>query len=278
MKIRVPVRWFIIGSATVFLALIVAGFLGFYSLIVPQLVQLSTLSLLAVTVFAFGAGILSFFAPCSVAIFPSYMGYYLSEAGQTDRYRALRYGLIALLGMVLFYGVLGVTISSIGGMASVPTVLKIGVPFMAAVLGAAGIHFLAGNTVNARPLAAAGSRLIRRSGRTSRNLFLFGFGYSMSSIACIFPVFLLLIIYPFLSGDIFLGTAAFLAFAVGKSTMMVAGTVLTSESRSRLLTHGRFDFSYVRRGSGLLLVLVSAYLAYYSLALHGVINPVSVIS
>jgi len=277
VKIRIPRRWAVAGSAALFLSLFLAGFLGFYSLIVPRLVQVTTLSLLAVTGFSLGAGVLSFFAPCSVAIFPSYMGYYLSETGETNRLQAIHYGLIASLGMVLFYGILGVTVSYVGGLASVRTILKIGIPAMAAVLAGVGLHFLSGKAFSAKPLATAGSRLIRRSDKTARNLFLFGVGYSLSSIACIFPVFLLLVVYPFVSGSVFLGIVAFSAFAVGKSVMMVTGTVLTSESKSHLLTRGTLDFGYVKRGSGFLLLLVAAYLVYYSLALHGVIKPVEVV-
>lgn len=274
MKLRIPRNWFILGSLILFLGGVAAGFIGFYTLIVPQLVELSALSLLAVTVFAFAAGILSFFAPCSIAIFPSYMGYYLSQTDQTNRLQALQYGLTASFGMVLFYGILGVTVSWIGGLASVPAILKIGIPVMAVTLGTVGVYFLAGNTFNARLLARTGGRFIRKSGNTSSNLFLFGFGYSMSSIACIFPVFLLLIVYPFISGDVFLGITAFLAFATGKSVMMIGGTVLTSESKSQFLSGGATNFNYIKKGSGLLLVIVAVYLTFYSLALHGVIAPI----
>jgi cytochrome c-type biogenesis protein len=274
MKIQLRKNWIVVGSVTLLLAMIALGFLGFYTLVVPKLVELSTLSLLAVTGFAFAAGTLSFFAPCSVAIFPSYMGYYISETGDTTRLRAVRYGLTASLGMILFYGILGITVSSIGGLASVRTILKVGIPAMAVILGVIGLHFLLGNTVNARILAESGGKFIRKKGNTSRNLFLFGFGYSMSSIACIFPVFLLLIVYPFISGNVALGVTAFLAFAVGKSVMMVAGTVLTSASKAQLLTSGGVNFDYVKQGSGLLLILVAGYLVYYSLALHNVITPI----
>jgi len=274
VKLRLRKRWLVIGSITVFLAVIAVGFLGFYTLIVPKLVELSTLSLLAVTGFAFAAGILSFFAPCSVAIFPSYMGYYVSETDGTTRLQAIQYGLTASLGMILFYGILGITVSSIGGLASVRTILKVGIPAMAVILGTIGLHFLIGNTVNAKILAKSGGKFIRKQGNTSRNLFLFGFGYSMSSIACIFPVFLLLIVYPFISGNAALGVTAFLAFAVGKSVMMIAGTVLTSESKAQLLTSSGVNFDYVKQGSGLLLILVAGYLVYYSLALHNVITPI----
>ncbi|MFB6208417.1 MAG: cytochrome c biogenesis CcdA family protein [Candidatus Nanohaloarchaea archaeon] len=274
MKIQLQKKWLVIGFTLAFLGVIAAGFLGFYSLIVPKLVQLSTLSLLAIVIFAFAAGILSFFAPCSIAIFPSYMGYYLSETDQTNRTQALRYGLIASFGMILFYGILGIFVSYIGGLASVQTILKIGVPVMAVALGGVGLYFLAGKTINARLLASTGNKLIRKSDNTSRNLFLFGFGYSMSSIACIFPVFLLLIAYPFITGNVLLGITAFLAFALGKSVMMIAGTVLTSESKSQLLTSRNINFNYIKKGSGLLLILVAIYLTYYSLALYGIINPI----
>ncbi|MFB6114764.1 MAG: cytochrome c biogenesis CcdA family protein [Candidatus Nanohalobium sp.] len=271
MKIELNRKWALIGATIALLLAITAGFTGFYTFIVPKLVGLSALQPLAIIAFAVGAGSLSFFAPCSVAIFPSYMGYYLSETDETTSKEALKYGLIASSGMVLFYGVLGIFISYIGGMSSVQTVLNFGIPAMAVTLAAVGLYFITGMTPSFRYFSQISSKLIRKSGNTSRNLFLFGFGYSMSSIACIFPVFLLLIIYPFLSGNFLTGSIAFLAFAAGKSAMMVSGTLLTS--KSGLLT-GRLDFNYVKKGSGLLILLVAIYLAYYSLVLYGVIAPI----
>lgn len=273
MKLRISKKLAGIGAVVVSLGIITAGFLGFYTLIVPQLVTLSALSLSAVVGFSVLAGILSFFAPCSLAIFPSYMGYYLSKTEDSNRASALRSGVIASLGMVLFYGILGITVSYIGGLASVQSILRIGIPAMAVVLGAVGVYFLAGNTTSGRLSANLGSRFIQVDNATDRNLFLFGFGYSMSSIACIFPVFLLLIAYPLITGNVALGVTAFLAFAAGKSALMVVATILASESRMHILTKRSKQFTYVKRGSGFLLVLVAAYLTYYTFALYGVINP-----
>lgn len=274
MKLRISKKWGIVGALVLAIGVVAAGFIGFYALIVPRLLGLSTLSLLAVTVFSFGAGVLSFFAPCSVAIFPSYMGYYLSETGETNRFQALKYGVTASAGMILFYGLLGVFVSYIGGLTSVQSILLVGIPLMAAVLGAVGVYFLTGNMFNLKLLASTSSRFINYGEVTSRNLFLFGFGYSMGSIACIFPVFLLLIVYPLITGNTVLGFMAFIAFSLGKSSLMVLATLLASESKSQVLTSKNLHFDYIKQGSGFLLIAVSLYLTYYALTLHGAINPV----
>jgi cytochrome c-type biogenesis protein len=231
------------------------------------------LPLTALVAFSVGAGILSFFAPCSLAIFPSYMGYYVSEAESANRRHALRCGGIASAGMILFYAFLGAVIAGIGGLASVQQILRIGIPVMAVALTVVGLYFLAGRPVSSRRLAYISSRFAHTENTTNRNLFLFGFGYAMGSIACIFPVFLLLIVAPVMAGDLSLSLFTFSAFAVGKSGMMVGGTVLTAESRERLLTKQSQRFHYIKQGSGLLLVLVGIYLTYYTLALYGIINP-----
>jgi len=273
VKLTVGKKTASIGVIFGLLLAILAGFTAFYAVVVPQLINISTLSLAAVVGFAALAGILSFFAPCSVAIFPSFMGYYMSETEDTHL-EALKSGSVASLGMILFYGLLGITVSYIGGLASVQSILNIGIPLMAAILGGVGAYFLAGKTITARRLSEVGGRFMRRDGKTNQNLFLFGFGYSMSSIACIFPVFLLLIAYPLITGNVVLGITAFLAFAAGKSVLMIAATVLTAESKSRLLTSKSKNFNYVKKGSGLLLILVALYLVYYTFALYGLINPI----
>ncbi len=274
MKIELSTRTAVVLAGLSLVGIVTAGYMGFYTLIVPQLVSLSSLSLTALIVFSIGAGMLSFFAPCSIAILPSYMGYYVSETEPASRSHALRCGGIASVGMILFYVLLGTAIVGIGGLGSVQQVLRIGVPLMAAILTLVGAYFLAGRTVSFRHLSNISSRFMRTEDTSARNLFLFGFGYAMGSIACIFPVFLLLIVAPVMTGDLSLGLLTFSAFAVGKSGMMIGGTVLTAESREQLLTGRSGQFRYIKRGSGGVLILVGLYLTYYALALHGIINPI----
>lgn len=278
MKVELDKKLVAVTSSILILGVVTAGFLGFYALIVPQLVNLASLSALAILIFGFGAGILSFFAPCSLAIFPGYMGYFLSETESQGKIGASKLGGIAALGMVLFYGSAGLFISFIGGISSVQSMLGIGVPLMALALAAVGIYFLKGKTIEMSRLTELGGRVYSKDRSTNRNLFLFGFGYSLSSIACIFPVFLLLIVYPLITGSIVLGTIAFVSFALGKSIIFIAATILVSESRSNFLISKAKHFSYVKKGSGLLLLLVALYLTYYTLALYNVISPISVVS
>ncbi|MDY6770735.1 MAG: cytochrome c biogenesis protein CcdA [Candidatus Nanohaloarchaea archaeon] len=273
MKIEISTRTAAAISGIAVIGIVVAGFIGFYTFIVPRLVALAALPLAALAGFSVAAGMLSFFAPCSLAIFPSYMGYYVSTAEETQYRKAIRCGGIASIGMILFYALLGVFIAGIGGMASVQQLLRIGIPVMAIVLTAVGIYFLAGKTVQSQWLTGISTQLVDTEQQTDRNLFLFGFGYAMSSIACIFPVFLLLIVAPLLAGNLSLSLLTFTAFASGKSSMMVGGTVLTAKSREQLLTEQSQRFQYVKQGSGLLLVLVGLYLTYYTLALYNIIAP-----
>jgi cytochrome c-type biogenesis protein len=277
VKIEFSKKSLAIASSILVLGIIGAGFIGFYALIVPQLVNLASLSVLAILVFGFAAGSLSFFAPCSLAIFPGYMGYFISETGDTGRLKASKLGGIAALGMVLFYAAAGLFISFIGGLSSVQSILKIGVPLMAVILGTVGIYFLRGKTINMSFITELGGKIYSKNKATNRNLFLFGFGYSLSSITCIFPVFLLLIVYPLITGNIVLGTLAFVSFAAGKSILFILATVLVSESKSNLLTSKAKNFHYIKKGSGLLLILVALYLTYYTLTLYRIINPISVI-
>lgn len=274
VKVELSTRTAAVLGGITLIGVIAAGYTGFYTFIVPKLVSLSALPLTALVAFSVGAGILSFFAPCSLAIFPSYMGYYVSEAESGSRRHALRCGGIASSGMILFYAFLGAVIAGIGGLASVQQILRIGIPVMAVSLTGIGVYFLAGRTVSSRHLTNISARFVDTEHTTDRNLFLFGFGYAVSSIACIFPVFLLLIVVPVMTGNLSLSLLTFTAFAIGKSSMMIGGTVLTAASKERLLTKQSKRFQYIKKGSGLLLVLVGIYLTYYTLALYGIINPI----
>src|SRR5213594_3124907 len=72
---------------------------------------------LTLAAFGFVAGIGAFFAPCAFALFPAYISYYLTTAGNSRETpgRSLAFGLTCAAGSAVFFALAGVAIAVVGG-------------------------------------------------------------------------------------------------------------------------------------------------------------------
>ncbi len=70
--------------------------------------------------FGFVAGIGAFFAPCAFALFPGYVSYYLASSGtgRESAGRSLLAGLTCAGGSAVFFAIVGVAITLLGGSIS----------------------------------------------------------------------------------------------------------------------------------------------------------------
>ncbi len=67
----------------------------------------------------FLAGIGGFFAPCAFALFPGYVSYYLSASGDSGSVRrSLGLGVACAAGSTLFFALIGIAITLVGGAIS----------------------------------------------------------------------------------------------------------------------------------------------------------------
>ncbi|KKQ78463.1 MAG: Transporter, partial [Candidatus Daviesbacteria bacterium GW2011_GWA1_38_7] len=69
--------------------------------------------------FSFLAGLQAFFAPCSIALIPAYVGYYVKqETGDNSKIQQLLFGLkagsFASLGLISVYIVFGIILALFG--------------------------------------------------------------------------------------------------------------------------------------------------------------------
>jgi cytochrome c-type biogenesis protein len=178
-------------------------------------------------------------------------------AATADR-RRLRAGLVfgglATVGFLVVFLAIGLPIAYVAvGFQSVLGVLAVAV---GVALVALGVYTLAGKHL---PISIP---TFDPSGHGVFGFFLFGIAYGLASLSCTFPIFLSVVALAALSGGA-AGVAAFAAYALGKGSLMILVTVLSTSSPAAV--EGRLRkilprFDQIMAG---VTILSGAFIAYY---------------
>jgi cytochrome c-type biogenesis protein len=218
---------------------------------------------LTLAAFGFVAGIGAFFAPCAFALFPGYVSYYLASpgTGRESAGRSLRLGLTCASGSALFFALVGVAITLLGG--SISPYLIATKPVIALAVVVLGLALLADVRLPslALPLGAVGRRFPSGGG-----LFLYGFGYALASTGCTLPIYVSIIVLPLTSGFSGAALLTFASFASAMALMMLLTSLLVGLAKVSLLRRLQASTVWIKRASGIVLVLAGLYLGYYYVA------------
>ncbi len=211
----------------------------------------------------FLAGIGGFFAPCAFALFPGYVSYYLSASGDAGSVRrSLGLGLVCGAGSVLFFALVGVAITVVGGAAS---------PYLIAVKPAIALAVVALGVVQvvdvrmpslALPLGVRATRGVP----VALAVFLYGFGYALASTGCTLPLYVSITVLPLTSGFSGAALLTFLAFASAMAILMLVTTLLIGLAKQQLVMTFQRWTGWVKRASGIVLIVAGLYLGYYYVA------------
>lgn len=211
----------------------------------------------------FLAGIGGFFAPCAFALFPGYVSYYLSASGESGGIgRSLGLGLACAAGSVLFFALVGVAITLVGGAIS-PYLIGTK-PFIALAVVALGIVQLLDLRMPSLALPigfGAGHGL-----PVTAAVFLYGFGYALASTGCTLPLYVSITVLPLTSGFSGAALLTFLAFAAAMAILMLVTTFLVGLAKQNLVLAFQRSAVWVKRASGVVLILAGLYLGYYYVA------------
>ena len=213
--------------------------------------------LLGTILFALGAGIGTFFAPCSYALLPGYVGYYVAATGQ----EAAPLGGAISRGSAAAVGALG-TFGVLSGIALVAgETLERTLPFLEIGVGIALIVFGAW-------IVYGGSSAIhvvlpeRRSSVVGFGIF--GAMYALAATACVLPLFLAFVFrsltLPPAETALVLGTYAG-SFAVMLLAVTVAIAVGHSLSTEKLVGYSE----RIVRFAGVVLILAGIGQLYVAL-------------
>lgn len=249
-----------------------AGLGAWSSYVLPNLVRISTFSTGTVLVFAFFAGLISFFAPCAMPLLPAYISFYLGSISgdsedKTGIIHPFRLGLTGALGIIVFFGLIGAILSAIG-ISAAPYFVNFK-PVIAIILILLGISIYRGYSLDRGLLGKIARKVMKNENSPGLGsygkVFLFGAGYGAASLGCTLPLFLGIVLYPLTGGAFVAALATFLVYSSAMGLMMLLTTLLVARSKEVVLTEMTGSMVRIKRASGAVLVLVGIYLMYYYL-------------
>ena len=211
---------------------------------------------------AFVAGMVAAFNPCGFAMLPAYLtlvidpqgGSQLSAVGRAlVATAAMASGFLAVFGS---FGLLTVSLASTVQQYLPYVTLAIGV----ALVGL-GIWLISGREIRM-------PNLVGNTGRwapTARlgSMFGYGVGYAIASLSCTIGPFLAVTGSSLRNGSPAQGVLVYLAYAAGISLVVGVLAVAVALASSSLVDRMRAVLPYINRISGLILIVVGLYVAYY---------------
>jgi cytochrome c biogenesis protein CcdA len=213
---------------------------------------------------AFGAGMLATVNPCGFAMLPAYLAYFLSaegsggdKTGRATIARSLTVGLAVSAGFIAIFSAVGLAVIHLSAQVYEWT------PWATIVIG--GVLVVLGLAMLRGYEPTISLPKLNRGGRdtTFSSMFLFGMSYAVASISCSLPLFTSTVVGTFRREDLLSSFAAFVAYALGMTLVLLALTVSMGMARQTLLHGLRKAMRYVTRVSGGLLLVVGAYLVHY---------------
>ncbi len=270
--------WILIG--VLLIAIIASGYGIFVFFLKGFNPTTGTLSLL---LFAVIAGTATFFSPCSFPLMPGYLARHLQLINKSPSKNVLAStlsnGLAAAAGVLLFDLALGLAIvllgSTFGGSFAISTPSPN--PYVRIFRGTVGV-FLALLGV----LSLRGTRIFHNDTLTSlekwlgpgeigttRQMFVYGFGYVSVGIGCAGPILSGLLLFALSFGGTIEAAGAFLLFATTMAGLMIGVSLLVSVSPSTLtrLTHTgpqiKKTAAIAQIAVGIFLVLASYYNSWF---------------
>jgi cytochrome c biogenesis protein CcdA len=211
---------------------------------------------------AFVAGMVAAFNPCGFAMLPAYLTLVIDPQGSsqlTAVSRALAATAAMALGFLAVFGSFGLLT------VSVASTVQRYLPYVTLAIGVAlvglGIWLISGREIRM-------PNLVGNTGRwapTARlgSMFGYGVGYAIASLSCTIGPFLAVTGSSLRNGSPAQGVLVYLAYAAGISLVVGVLAVAVALASSSLVDRMRAVLPYINRISGLILIVVGLYVAYY---------------
>jgi cytochrome c-type biogenesis protein len=203
--------------------------------------------------FAFSAGVFSLFSPCSYALLPGYISFYLGSEFSIKK--GLAGGIASTLGLLSVFTVVGSLASILGEfIASIIPYLSL---LAGGILITLGIRMIIQNrffsiTFNILPS--------KRKGYLG--LYLFGVIYGFAGVGCSAPIFISILFYALSQGFIN-GILSFLVYALGMGLPLIVTSLLLAEGKELIIDKIRHYSDWIQKTSGFLLLMIGIYLIFY---------------
>lgn len=213
---------------------------------------------------AFGAGLVAALNPCGFAMLPAYLALVVRGEG-TGVLAALGRAVAATaamaVGFVAVFGTFGLL--TVSAASTVQRYLPYVTVLIGIALVALGIWFLLGRELN----MLTSNRMVHsaRWAPTARLGSMVGYGlsYAVASLSCTIAPFLAVTGAGLRGDSVLAALSVYLAYAAGFTLVVGVLAVAAALSNAAVADRLRRIMPYLNRISGLLLVVVGLYVAYY---------------
>lgn len=213
--------------------------------------------------FSFLAGLQAFFAPCSIALIPAYVGYYVKEeTSANNKIQQLLFGLkagsLASLGLISVYVAFGIILAFFGRLIA-PVF-----PWIEFTTGGLLI-FMGVSTLLGYEFAVKPPVVLEVHADGAKRFYLFGVAYAFGSIGCTLPIFLLVVFQSLAQRGMVGGFVNFVAYALAMSSLMIIFSLIASLSKSAMRKFLLKYMSVIQKSAGILILVAGVYLIYLAL-------------
>lgn len=218
----------------------------------------------AVIALALVAGAVAAFNPCGFALLPAYLGLLVVQEGTVGSgraatmRRAVRFAGGMTVGFVAVFGLVGAVLTPLA--LSFERYLPIVTMVMGVVLVGTGGWLLAGRELAIPGLAGHGSAPTAASWWSQIG---YGASFALASLSCTIAPFLAVTAGSLRAGGAGGVAVTFVAYAIGMGIVVLILALAVAAARTSMVRVMRRAGATITRGSGALLVLAGAYVAWY---------------
>jgi cytochrome c biogenesis protein CcdA len=203
----------------------------------------------------FVGGLISAASPCVLAVIPLVIGY-VGGYSQGNKRKAVAYSLVFALGLSIAFTLLGAAAGFIGSFLGLTgkyfywAIAVIAILMGLSLLGFYEIRFPFKSRMQVKTGGLVGA-------------FLMGLLFGVASSPCATPVLVVILAYVATKGQVLYGTLLLFVYAIGHCALIVLAGIVTGFVEAFAKSRGATGFStYARKLSGVLIILVGAYLFY----------------
>lgn len=208
----------------------------------------------------FSAGLLAVLSPCSLPMLPSFVAYYMNADGrERNIFSAIAFGLMTVLGFLSIFVVIGILPSFAINMIS--RRIDLLAPFIGVILIILGLVHMFSDIFYKIPTL----ELTAPKGTGFKAFYLYGLGYGTASMACSFPVFILLVLQASTAGGFAGILGMFVVYGLGAATILIPLSVALTFSWELIYKRLMRLMPHMRKINALILILAGSYmiLTYY---------------
>lgn len=204
---------------------------------------------------AFSAGLLAVLAPCSLPMLPSFVAYYMNAEGRENKLgSAIGFGMTTVVGFLSIFMVIGILPSFAVNL--VASRIELVTPFIGVILVILGLgHMFSDFFYNVPSL-----RVASPEGTGYKAFYLYGLGYGAASMACSFPVFILLVLQATTAGGFISILTMFVSYGLGAATVMIPLSIALTYSKDMIYKRLMQVMPYMKKINASILILAGGYM------------------